>query len=149
MAMNFQKDNSLISPTTNTVFLDIEADGLNPTKVHCVVTKRSNEAHLTHLSRRSLMNEKVDLYVVTILLGMTFLFCTGYGVYVFLNTELWTRWFFLGSFIPIWMVVTASLLGELGLAFLKESIVIGKNSLKRWLSIAREMWMSLTDYMMR
>jgi len=57
MAMNFQKDNSLISPTTNTVFLDIEADGLNPTKVHCVVTKRSNEAHLTHLSRRSLMNE--------------------------------------------------------------------------------------------
>ena len=57
MAMNFQKDNSLISPTMNTVFLDIEADGLNPTKVHCVVTKRSNEAHLTHLSRRSLMNE--------------------------------------------------------------------------------------------
>ena len=57
MAMNFQKDNSLISPTTNTVFLDIEADGLNPTKVHCVVTKRSNEAHLTHLSRRSLMDE--------------------------------------------------------------------------------------------
>jgi hypothetical protein len=93
--------------------------------------------------------EKVDLYVVTILLGMTFLFCTGYGVYVFLNTELWTRWFFLGSFIPIWMVVTVSLLGELGLAFLKESIMIGKNYLKRWLSIAREMWMSLTDYMMR
>src|SRR6056300_1071524 len=57
MAMNFQKDNSLISPTTNTVFLDIEADGLNPTKIHCVVTKRSNEAHLTHLSRRSLMDE--------------------------------------------------------------------------------------------
>lgn len=55
--MNFQTDKSLISPTTNTVFLDIEADGLNPTKVHCVVTKRSNEAHLTHLSRRSLMDE--------------------------------------------------------------------------------------------
>ena len=55
--MNLQKDNSLISPTTNTVFLDIEADGLNPTKIHCVVTKRSNEAHLTHLSRRSLMDE--------------------------------------------------------------------------------------------
>ncbi len=55
--MNFQKDSTLISPTTNTVFLDIEADGLNPTKVHCVVTKRSNEAHLTHLSRRSLMDE--------------------------------------------------------------------------------------------
>ena len=54
---NYQKDRSLISPTTNTVFLDIEADGLNPTKVHCVVTKRSNEAHLTHLSRRSLMDE--------------------------------------------------------------------------------------------
>lgn len=57
MVMNFQTDKSLISPTTNTVFLDIEADGLNPTKVHCVVTKRSNEAHLTHLSRRSLMDE--------------------------------------------------------------------------------------------
>jgi len=55
--MNFQKDSNLISPTTNTVFLDIEADGLNPTKIHCVVTKRSNEAHLTHLSRRSLMDE--------------------------------------------------------------------------------------------
>jgi len=55
--MNLQKDNSLISPTTNTVFLDIEADGLNPTKIHCVVTKRPNEAHLTHLSRRSLMDE--------------------------------------------------------------------------------------------
>ena len=55
--MNFQTDNSLISPTTNTVFLDIEADGLNPTKIHCVVTKRPNEAHLTHLSRRSLMDE--------------------------------------------------------------------------------------------
>jgi DNA polymerase I-like protein with 3'-5' exonuclease and polymerase domains len=54
---NYQKDRSLISPTTNTVFLDIEADGLNPTKVHCAVTKRSNEAHLTHLSRRSLMDE--------------------------------------------------------------------------------------------
>ena len=54
---NYQKDRSLISPTTNTVFIDIEADGLNPTKVHCVVTKRSNEAHLTHLSRRSLMDE--------------------------------------------------------------------------------------------
>jgi len=47
----------LISPTTNTVFIDIEADGLNPTKIHCVVTKRSNEAHLIHLSRRSLMDE--------------------------------------------------------------------------------------------
>ena len=57
MVMNFQTDNSLISPTTNTVFLDIEADGLNPTKIHCVVTKRTNEAHLTHLSRRSLMDE--------------------------------------------------------------------------------------------
>jgi len=54
---NYQKDRSLISPTTNTVFLDIEADGLNPTKVHCAITKRSGEAHLTHLSRRSLMDE--------------------------------------------------------------------------------------------
>lgn len=57
MVVNLQKDNSVISPTTNTVFLDIEADGLNPTKIHCVVTKRANEAHLTHLSRRSLMDE--------------------------------------------------------------------------------------------
>jgi DNA polymerase I-like protein with 3'-5' exonuclease and polymerase domains len=57
VVVNYQKDRSLISPTTNTVFLDIEADGLNPTKVHCVVTKRSNEAHLTHLSRRSLVDE--------------------------------------------------------------------------------------------
>jgi len=57
MAMNSQVDKSLISPTTNTVFIDIEADGLNPTKIHCVVTKRSNEAHLIHLSRRSLMDE--------------------------------------------------------------------------------------------
>ena len=55
--MNSQVDKSLISPTTNTVFIDIEADGLNPTKIHCVVTKRSNEAHLIHLSRRSLMDE--------------------------------------------------------------------------------------------
>ena len=54
---NYQKDRSLISPTTNTVFLDIEADGLNPTKVHCAITKRSGEAHLIHLSRRSLMDE--------------------------------------------------------------------------------------------
>lgn len=54
---DYQTDKSVISPTTNTVFLDIEADGLNPTKIHCVVTKRSNEAHLTHLSRRSLMDE--------------------------------------------------------------------------------------------
>jgi len=54
---DYQKNKSVISPTTNTVFLDIEADGLNPTKIHCVVTKRSNEAHLTHLSRRSLMDE--------------------------------------------------------------------------------------------
>jgi DNA polymerase I len=57
MAMNSQIDKSLISPTMNTVFIDIEADGLNPTKIHCVVTKRSNEAHLIHLSRRSLMDE--------------------------------------------------------------------------------------------
>ena len=57
VVVNYQKDRNLISPTTNTVFLDIEADGLNPTKVHCVVTKRQNEAHLTHLSRRSLVDE--------------------------------------------------------------------------------------------
>lgn len=54
---DYQTDKSVISPTTNTVFLDIEADGLNPTKIHCVVTKRSSEAHLTHLSRRSLIDE--------------------------------------------------------------------------------------------
>ena len=55
---DYQTDKSVISPTTNTVFLDIEADGLNPTKIHCVVTKEiEREAHLTHLSRRSLMDE--------------------------------------------------------------------------------------------
>ena len=54
---DYQTDKSVISPTTSTVFLDIEADGLNPTKIHCVVTKRQNEAHLTHLSRRSLIDE--------------------------------------------------------------------------------------------
>jgi hypothetical protein len=57
MVMNLQTRQELDLPTTNTVFLDIEADGLNPTKIHCVVTKRSNEAHLTHLSRRSLIDE--------------------------------------------------------------------------------------------
>lgn len=55
--MNLQPEKNVILPTMNTVFLDIEADGLNPTKIHCVVTKRSNEAHLTHLSKRSLTDE--------------------------------------------------------------------------------------------
>ena len=55
--MTLQPEKNVILPTMNTVFLDIEADGLNPTKIHCVVTKRSNEAHLTHLSRRSLIDE--------------------------------------------------------------------------------------------
>ena len=55
--MILQPEKSVILPTMNTVFLDIEADGLNPTKIHCVVTKRSNEAHLTHLSKRSLIDE--------------------------------------------------------------------------------------------
>lgn len=55
--MILQPEKNVILPTMNTVFLDIEADGLNPTKIHCVVTKRSNEAHLTHLSRRSLIDE--------------------------------------------------------------------------------------------
>lgn len=55
--MTLQPEKSVILPTMNTVFLDIEADGLNPTKIHCVVTKRSNEAHLTHLSKRSLIDE--------------------------------------------------------------------------------------------
>lgn len=55
--MTLQLEKNVILPTMNTVFLDIEADGLNPTKIHCVVTKRSNEAHLTHLSKRSLIDE--------------------------------------------------------------------------------------------
>jgi len=55
--MNSLKDSSLILPTTNIVFLDIEADSLNPTKIHCVVTKRPNEAHLIHLSRSTLIKE--------------------------------------------------------------------------------------------
>jgi len=57
MVMNLQMNKDLICPTTNIVYLDIEANGLNPTEIHCAVTKRPNEVALTHLSSRSLANE--------------------------------------------------------------------------------------------
>lgn len=44
-------------PTTNIVFLDIETDGLQPTLIHCVITKRPNEEHLIHTSSESLWEE--------------------------------------------------------------------------------------------
>jgi hypothetical protein len=91
----------------------------------------------------------VDRFVGIILLGMIFLYLTGYGLYALIKTELWIHWFFLVSFIPIWMVVTASLLGEIDLASLKVSIQIGQSYLKRWWRTVKEMWMSLKDYMMR
>ena len=90
----------------------------------------------------------VDRYAGTTLLAMIFLFCTGYGVYVSITTELWTHWYFLVCFIPIWMVVTASLLGEVGLDSLRVIIRIGRSYLMRCWSIVREMWMSLTNYTM-
>ena len=55
--MTLQPEKNVILPTMNTVFLDIEADGLNPTKIHCVVTKRSNETHWTYLSRWRLIDK--------------------------------------------------------------------------------------------
>jgi len=57
MVMNLQMNKDLICPTTNIVYLDIEANGLNPTEIHCAVTKRPNEVALTHLSSRSLAHE--------------------------------------------------------------------------------------------
>ena len=57
MVMNLQMNKDLICPTTNIVYLDIEANGLDPTEIHCAVTKRPNEVALTHLSSRSLANE--------------------------------------------------------------------------------------------
>ena len=55
--MNLQRETSFYNPTTSMLFLDIEADGLDPTKIHCVVTRRNDEAHLTHLSKQSLVDE--------------------------------------------------------------------------------------------
>ena len=57
MVMNLQMNKDLICPTTNIVYLDIEANGLDPTEIHCAVTKRPNEVALTHLSSRSLAHE--------------------------------------------------------------------------------------------
>ncbi len=57
MVMNSQMSKDLICPTTNIVYLDIEANGLDPTEIHCAVTKRPNEVALTHLSSRSLAHE--------------------------------------------------------------------------------------------
>lgn len=55
--MTDSKENEGILPITNTVFLDIETDGLNPTMIHCVVTKRPNEVSLVHTSRDQLLRE--------------------------------------------------------------------------------------------
>jgi len=57
MVANLQKEKSWTLPTTNIVFLDIETDGLHPTLIHVVVTKRPNEDHLIHTSKESLFDE--------------------------------------------------------------------------------------------
>jgi hypothetical protein len=91
----------------------------------------------------------VDRFAGIMLSGTIFLCFTGYGVYVYLKTELWTHWYFHVYFIPIWMVVTAWLLGEVGSASLKEIIRIGRSYLRRWWSTAKEMWTLLKDFTMR
>jgi len=57
METNSQSKTSETLPTSNIVFLDLEADGLNPTTIHCVVTKRPLEAHLIHTSKETLRAE--------------------------------------------------------------------------------------------
>ena len=57
MVENSQNGKSWTLPTTNIVFLDIETDGLQPSVIHCVVTKRPNEEHLLHTSKESLQQE--------------------------------------------------------------------------------------------
>jgi DNA polymerase I-like protein with 3'-5' exonuclease and polymerase domains len=57
MVENSPNEKRWTLPTTNIVFLDIETDGLQPTVIHCVVTKRPNEDHLIHTSRDSLIYE--------------------------------------------------------------------------------------------
>ena len=57
MVENSQNGKSWTLPITNIVFLDIETDGLQPSVIHCVVTKRPNEDHLLHTSKESLQEE--------------------------------------------------------------------------------------------
>ena len=57
MVENSQSGSRWTLPTTNIVFLGIETDGLQPTVIHCVVTKRPNEDHLIHTSSESLWEE--------------------------------------------------------------------------------------------
>jgi DNA polymerase I-like protein with 3'-5' exonuclease and polymerase domains len=57
MVENSQSEKSWTLPTTNIVFLDIETDGLQPSVIHCVVTKRPNEDHCLHTCRESLFEE--------------------------------------------------------------------------------------------
>jgi DNA polymerase I-like protein with 3'-5' exonuclease and polymerase domains len=57
MVENSQNGKRWTLPTTNIVFLDIETDGLQPTVIHCVVTKRPNEDHLIHTCSESLWEE--------------------------------------------------------------------------------------------
>ena len=52
-----QKKTAETLPTSNIVFLDLEADGLKPTTIHCAVTKRPNEDHLVHTSSDTLLLE--------------------------------------------------------------------------------------------
>ena len=57
MVANSQSKKNWTLPTTNIVFLDIETDGLRPTVIHCLVTKRPNEDHCLHTCRESLFEE--------------------------------------------------------------------------------------------
>ena len=57
MVENLQREKTWTLPTTNIVFLDIETDGLQPSVIHCVVTKRPNEDHCLHTCRESLFEE--------------------------------------------------------------------------------------------
>ena len=57
MVENLQRKKTWTLPTTNIVFLDIETDGLQPSVIHCVVTKRPNEDHCLHTCRESLFEE--------------------------------------------------------------------------------------------
>ena len=57
MVANSQSKKNWTLPTTNIVFLDIETDGLRPTVIHCVITKRPNEDHCLHTCRESLFEE--------------------------------------------------------------------------------------------
>ena len=87
--MNLQMNKDLICPTTNIVYLDIEANGLDPTEIHCAVTKRPHEVALTHLSSRSLAHElqKGGQVCGHNLIGMIFLLCLNCGASMYIEIE--------------------------------------------------------------